>query len=97
LCFEFACLPELPIEPWDKPLQDVCTETGFRMTQLKKLLADVDVGGMHTIINWWALPTLPLPLMVFRIRQRYHEIQNPKSKTKPNRLWMYGLLGVTQQ
>jgi len=40
IVFEFACLPELPIEPWDKPLQDVCTETGFRMTQLKKLLAN---------------------------------------------------------
>jgi 5-formyltetrahydrofolate cyclo-ligase len=40
IVFEFACLPELPIEPWDKPLQNVCTETGLRMTQLKKLLAN---------------------------------------------------------
>ena len=29
IVFEFARLPELPIDPWDRPLQEVCTETGF--------------------------------------------------------------------
>lgn len=33
IVFDFACLPQLPIEHWDKPLQGVCTETNFRMTQ----------------------------------------------------------------
>lgn len=28
VAFEFAYLPELPIDEWDKPLQGVCTETG---------------------------------------------------------------------
>lgn len=27
--FEFARLPELAIDPWDKPLQAVCTDLGF--------------------------------------------------------------------
>ena len=27
IVFEFACLPQLPVDPWDKPLQGVCTET----------------------------------------------------------------------
>ena len=30
IVFEFACLPQLPIDSWDKPLQAVCTETGLR-------------------------------------------------------------------
>jgi len=29
IVFEFARLPELPIDPWDKPLQAVCTDEGF--------------------------------------------------------------------
>lgn len=29
IVFEFAYLPQLPIDPWDKPLQAVCTETGW--------------------------------------------------------------------
>ncbi|MDY6938874.1 MAG: 5-formyltetrahydrofolate cyclo-ligase [Cyanobacteriota bacterium] len=29
IVFEFANLPQLPIEPWDKPLQAVCTESGI--------------------------------------------------------------------
>ena len=29
IVFEFARLPELPIDPWDRPLQQVCTEAGF--------------------------------------------------------------------
>lgn len=28
IVFEFAYLPQLPVDPWDKPLQGVCTETG---------------------------------------------------------------------
>ena len=30
IVFDFAYLPQLPIENWDKPLRTVCTETGFR-------------------------------------------------------------------
>lgn len=30
IVFDFAYLPQLPIDPWDKPLQAVCTETGLR-------------------------------------------------------------------
>lgn len=29
IIFNFAYLPQLPIDPWDKPLQAVCTETGL--------------------------------------------------------------------
>ena len=29
IVFDFAYMPELPFEPWDKPLQAVCTETGL--------------------------------------------------------------------
>jgi 5-formyltetrahydrofolate cyclo-ligase len=29
IVFEFAYLPYLPIDSWDKPLQAICTETGF--------------------------------------------------------------------
>lgn len=29
IVFEFACLPQLPIDCWDKPMQAVCTETGL--------------------------------------------------------------------
>jgi 5-formyltetrahydrofolate cyclo-ligase len=29
IVFEFARVPTLPIEPWDKPLNAVCTETRF--------------------------------------------------------------------
>lgn len=29
IVFEFARLPELPIDPWDRPLQAICTEAGF--------------------------------------------------------------------
>ncbi|MFH7025314.1 MAG: 5-formyltetrahydrofolate cyclo-ligase [Heteroscytonema crispum UTEX LB 1556] len=30
IVFDFAYLPQLPIETWDKPLQNVCTETGLK-------------------------------------------------------------------
>jgi len=33
IVFEFAYLPQLPIDLWDQPLQGVCTEIGLRMTQ----------------------------------------------------------------
>lgn len=29
LTFAFAYLPELPIDPWDQPLQGICTEEGL--------------------------------------------------------------------
>ena len=29
IVFDFAYLSQIPIEPWDKPLQAVCTETGL--------------------------------------------------------------------
>jgi len=29
IVFDFAYLPQLPIEPWDQPLQNVCTEMGL--------------------------------------------------------------------
>ncbi|MBD6616267.1 5-formyltetrahydrofolate cyclo-ligase [Komarekiella sp. 'clone 1'] len=29
IVFDFAYLPQLPIEPWDKPLKNVFTETGW--------------------------------------------------------------------
>lgn len=29
IVFEFAYLPELPVEAWDRPLNAVCTETGL--------------------------------------------------------------------
>jgi hypothetical protein len=32
-CFEFADLPQLPVDDWDKQLHGVCTEIGLRMTQ----------------------------------------------------------------
>lgn len=31
IVFDFACLDRLPIETWDKPLQEVCTEKGCRV------------------------------------------------------------------
>jgi 5-formyltetrahydrofolate cyclo-ligase len=34
IVFEFAYLPELPVEAWDKPLEAVCTETGLKKTAL---------------------------------------------------------------
>jgi 5-formyltetrahydrofolate cyclo-ligase len=33
IVFEYAYLPQLPIDLWDKPLQGVCTETGLRIRQ----------------------------------------------------------------
>ncbi|WP_309242725.1 5-formyltetrahydrofolate cyclo-ligase [Limnofasciculus baicalensis] len=30
IVFDFACLPQLPIEDWDRPLQAICTEYGLR-------------------------------------------------------------------
>jgi len=30
IIFEFAYLPELPVDPWDQPLSLVCTELGIR-------------------------------------------------------------------
>ena len=32
IVFEFAHLPTLPIDPWDQPLQGVCTEAGLLMS-----------------------------------------------------------------
>lgn len=29
ITFEFACVDELPREPWDQPLDGICTEAGF--------------------------------------------------------------------
>lgn len=29
IVFEFARLPSLPVEPWDRPLQAICTEVGL--------------------------------------------------------------------
>lgn len=29
IVFEFARLPSLPVEPWDRPLQTICTEVGL--------------------------------------------------------------------
>lgn len=34
IVFNFAYLPQLPIDQWDKPLQSVCTETGFNPLNL---------------------------------------------------------------
>jgi len=30
IVFDFGYLPQLPIEPWDKPLKAVCTQNGFK-------------------------------------------------------------------
>jgi len=30
IVFDFAYLPQLPIDPWDQPLQAICTETGLK-------------------------------------------------------------------
>jgi 5-formyltetrahydrofolate cyclo-ligase len=30
ITFDFAFLPQIPIESWDKSLQNICTETGFK-------------------------------------------------------------------
>jgi 5-formyltetrahydrofolate cyclo-ligase len=32
IVFEFAYLPTLPHDPWDRPLHGVCTETGLYLT-----------------------------------------------------------------
>jgi 5-formyltetrahydrofolate cyclo-ligase len=29
ITFEFARLPKLPVDPWDRPLQGICTEAGL--------------------------------------------------------------------
>ena len=34
IVFEFAYVPQLPIDPWDKPLEAICTETGFNQVEL---------------------------------------------------------------
>ena len=31
IVFDFAYVPQLPVDPWDKPLQAVCTETGLNI------------------------------------------------------------------
>ncbi len=31
IVFEFAYLPQLPVDPWDKPLHSICTETKFQV------------------------------------------------------------------
>ncbi len=33
IVFEFAYLPQLPVEPWDIQLQAICTENGLKMRQ----------------------------------------------------------------
>lgn len=33
IVFDFACLPELPIDEWDRRLNGVCSETGLIMTR----------------------------------------------------------------
>ncbi|MEC4817806.1 MAG: 5-formyltetrahydrofolate cyclo-ligase [Scytonema sp. PMC 1069.18] len=33
IVFDFAYVPQLPIESWDKPLQGVCTENGLHMVK----------------------------------------------------------------
>lgn len=33
IIFEFAVLPQLPIDHWDQPLHAICTETGFRQIE----------------------------------------------------------------
>ncbi|GAA6617707.1 5-formyltetrahydrofolate cyclo-ligase [Scytonema sp. NUACC26] len=32
IVFEFAYMPQLPVDPWDKPLQGVCTEFSHKPT-----------------------------------------------------------------
>ncbi|MBD2776059.1 5-formyltetrahydrofolate cyclo-ligase [Iningainema tapete] len=34
IVFDFAYLPQLPVEPWDQPLSGVCTETGLKMISM---------------------------------------------------------------
>lgn len=34
IVFEFAYLPQLPIDSWDKPLEAICTETGLHQVEL---------------------------------------------------------------
>lgn len=36
IVFEFAYLPQLPIDPWDRPLHGVCTEEGLRLLRVEK-------------------------------------------------------------
>ena len=31
IVFEFAYLPELPVDQWDKPLHSICTENQFQI------------------------------------------------------------------
>ena len=31
IVFEFAYLPQLPVDPWDKPLHSICTENRFHI------------------------------------------------------------------
>ena len=33
IVFEFARLPRLPIDPWDRPLQGICTESGLFLSK----------------------------------------------------------------
>lgn len=35
IVFEFAYLPQLPIDPWDRPLHGVCTEAQWRLLRLQ--------------------------------------------------------------
>jgi 5-formyltetrahydrofolate cyclo-ligase len=32
IVFEFAYLPQLPVDPWDKPLHSICTEDRFQVS-----------------------------------------------------------------
>jgi 5-formyltetrahydrofolate cyclo-ligase len=41
IIFEFAYLPQLPIETWDKPLQNICTENHLVRCPDSRLLREV--------------------------------------------------------
>lgn len=36
IVFDFAYLPNLPIDPWDKKLDGICTESGFKAVSTSK-------------------------------------------------------------
>jgi 5-formyltetrahydrofolate cyclo-ligase len=38
IVFEFARLPQLPVDPWDRPLQGICTESGLFLSESLKQL-----------------------------------------------------------
>jgi 5-formyltetrahydrofolate cyclo-ligase len=36
IIFEFARLPQMPLDPWDRPLQAICTEAGIFKAELDR-------------------------------------------------------------